>query len=238
MQGDYSAARDVGEDALDYGRERLGADHPATIRTATALSIALRRLASGRADGLQIAEETHEVARKRHGEVHPDTLAAAMNRINSLRTNGVIAPALELADVTANAYPDVYGNDHPYYYGCLGNLALMRRVVGEKDEALRMNKRAFEGLTRRLGPDHDYTLQVAVNLASDRALLGDIEAACRRGQDTRERLLRVSGLRDPSASVAERDDGYPSVLSKGAGRRLAPGAWAVAGAAREVARSA
>jgi len=117
-----------------YGRERLGADHPATIRTATALSIALRRLASGRADGLQIAEETHEVARKRHGEVHPDTLAAAMNRINSLRTNGVIAPALELADVTANAYPDVYGNDHPYYYGCLGNLALMRRVVGEKDE--------------------------------------------------------------------------------------------------------
>ncbi len=197
MQGLYSAARDVGEDALDYGRERLGADHPATIRTATALSIALRRIASGRAEGLQMADETHEVARRRHGEIHPDTMAAAMNRINSLRTNGVIAPALELADETARAYPQVYGADHPYYYGCLGNLALMRRVVGEKDEALRMNERAFEGLTRRLGPDHDYTLQVAVNLASDLALLGDVEAACKRGQDTRERLIRVSGPNDP-----------------------------------------
>jgi tetratricopeptide (TPR) repeat protein len=197
MQGDYSAARDVGEDALDYGRERLGADHPATIRTATALSIALRRIASGRPEGLQMAEETHEVARKRHGDIHPDTMAAAMNRINSLRTNGVIAPALELADETARAYPAVYGDDHPYYYGCLGNLALMRRVVGEKDEALKMNERAFEGLTRRLGPDHDYTLQVAVNLASDLALLGDVEAACKRGQDTRERLVQLSGHSDP-----------------------------------------
>jgi tetratricopeptide (TPR) repeat protein len=197
LQGDYSAARDVGEDALDYGRERLGADHPATIRTATSLSIALRRIASGRAEGLQMAEETHEVARKRHGEVHPDTMAAAMNRINSLRTNGVIAPALELADETARAYPDVYGNEHPYYYGCLGNLALMRRVVGEKDEALRMNELAFEGLTRRLGPDHDYTLQVAVNLASDLSLIGDVEAACKRGQDTRDRLVRLSGPSDP-----------------------------------------
>lgn len=197
LQGDYSAARDVGEDALDYGRERLGADHPATIRTATALSISLRRIASGRPEGLQMAEETHEMARRRHGEVHPDTMAAAMNRINSMRTNGVIAPALELADATARAYPAVYGDDHPYYYGCLGNLALMRRVVGEKDEALRMNQRAFEGLIRRVGPDHDYTLQVAVNLASDLALLGDLTAACKRGQDTRERLVRLCGANDP-----------------------------------------
>jgi tetratricopeptide (TPR) repeat protein len=197
LQGEYNAARDVGEDALDYGRERLGADHPATIRTATALSVALRRIASGRPEGLQMAKDTHEVALKRHGEIHPDTMAASMNWVNSMRTNGVIAPALELADETASAYPQVYGDDHPYYYGCLGNLALMRRVVGENDEALRMNELAFEGLTRRLGPDHDYTLQVAVNLASDLALLGDIEAACKRGQDTRERLIRVSGSNDP-----------------------------------------
>jgi tetratricopeptide (TPR) repeat protein len=197
LQGEYSAARDVAEDALDYGRERLGADHPATIRTATALSIALRRIASGRAEGLEMANENHEVARKRHGEVHPDTMAAAMNRINSLRTSGEIAPALTLADETARAYPAVYGNDHPYYYGCLGNLALMRRVVGETDEARRMNEQAFDGLTRRLGPDNDYTLVVATNLASDLALLGDAETACKRGRDVRERLLRLSGPDDP-----------------------------------------
>jgi tetratricopeptide (TPR) repeat protein len=197
LQGDYSAARDVGEDALDYGRERLGADHPATIRTATALSIALRRIATGCQEGLQIAEETHEIARKRHGEVHPDTMAAAINWSNSLRTNGVIEPALALADETARAYPRVYGDDHPYYYGCLANLALIRRVVGEVDEARRIDELAFAGLSRRLGPDHDYTLSVAVNLASDMALLGDLEAAVKRGEDNRERLIRLSGKNDP-----------------------------------------
>ena len=68
LQGQYNAARDVGEDALDYGRERLGADHYATIRTATALSISLRRIASGRPEGLQIAEETHESRARAAGE--------------------------------------------------------------------------------------------------------------------------------------------------------------------------
>ena len=94
-----------------------------------------------------------------------------------------------LADQTARAYPRVYGDDHPYYYGCLGNLALMRRVVGETEEARRMNERALEGLTRRLGHDHDYTLAVAVNLASDLADLGDIKAARRLGEESRQRLV-------------------------------------------------
>jgi maltooligosyltrehalose synthase len=38
---------------------------------------------------------------------------------------------------------------------------------------------------------------VSVNLASDLALLGDVEAACKRGEDTRERLTRLSGANDP-----------------------------------------
>jgi tetratricopeptide (TPR) repeat protein len=197
LQGQYSAARDVGEDALDYGRERLGADHYATIRTATSLSVALRRIAAGRDEGLEIAEETYELSRKRHGEIHPDTMAAAMNLINSRRTSGVTALALTLAEQTAEAYPRVYGADHPYNYGCVANLALMRRVAGEAEEAKRMNERALEGLTRRLGPDHDYTLVVAINLASDLALLGDTSAARELGQESMQRLIRLVGEDDP-----------------------------------------
>ena len=48
LQGKYLAARDVAQEALDYGRERLGADHPATLRAATGLSVALRRIAATR----------------------------------------------------------------------------------------------------------------------------------------------------------------------------------------------
>jgi tetratricopeptide (TPR) repeat protein len=193
LQGQYHTARDVAEDALDYGRERLGGDHCATIRTATALSIALRRIAAGRDAGLEIAEETYELARNRHGEIHPDTMAAAVSLINSRRTNGLTAPALALAEAVAGAYPRLYGPDHPYNYGCLGNLALMLRVAGSVEEARRLNEQAFEGLTRRLGPDHDYTLAVAVNLASDFALLGDTPAARKLGRESMRRLAALIG---------------------------------------------
>jgi tetratricopeptide (TPR) repeat protein len=197
LQGKYSDARDVGEDALDYGRERLGADHYATIRTATSLSVALRRIAAGREEGLQLAEETYELSRNRQGEIHPDTMAAAMNLINSRRTNGVTEAAMTLAEEVVGAYPRLYGADHPYNYGCLGNLALMRRVSGDPEEARRSNERALEGLTRRLGPDHDYTLVVAVNLASDLATLGDISAARKLGLDSMQRMGRLLGENDP-----------------------------------------
>jgi hypothetical protein len=38
--------------------------------------------------------------------------------------------ALELAAATAVTRPSVYGADHPYNYGCPGNLAVLRRLAG------------------------------------------------------------------------------------------------------------
>ena len=55
---------------------------------------------------------------------------------------------MELADKTADAYRWVYGEDHPYYYGCLGNLALMRRVTNHPEEARRLDQDALAGLDR------------------------------------------------------------------------------------------
>ncbi|MGD0559753.1 MAG: FxSxx-COOH system tetratricopeptide repeat protein, partial [Streptosporangiaceae bacterium] len=41
--GDYAEARDVGQDAYDFGLTELGPDHPRTLETAIDLSVALRR---------------------------------------------------------------------------------------------------------------------------------------------------------------------------------------------------
>jgi hypothetical protein len=196
LQGKHQAARDVGEDALDYGRERLGADHPATVRTATGLSVALRRISATREAAVELARDTYELARNRHGEDHPDTVAAAISLSNSLRTIGQFADALVLADQAVGAFANIYGPDHPYNYGCLGNLAVMRRVTEEPEEARRLDEAALAGLTHRLGLQHDYTLMVAINLASDLALVGQREEACKLGQDTRRRLVDLLGPDD------------------------------------------
>ena len=42
--GEYAEARDFGQDAYEYGRQELGAEHPRTLRASKDLSIALRRV--------------------------------------------------------------------------------------------------------------------------------------------------------------------------------------------------
>jgi tetratricopeptide (TPR) repeat protein len=199
MQGKYAEARDVGEEAWDYGNERLGADHFATLRTAVGLSIAQRRIAPARQEAMRIAVESYDRARKRFGENHPDAMAAAINLANAQRTNGLIDEALALAEETVSRYPNIYGSDHPYNYGCAGNLALMQRVSGNYAEALRVNEFALEGLDRRLTRDHIYSLTVAINLASDLALLNEHSRARTLGEDTLPRVIKIVGKDHPLA---------------------------------------
>jgi tetratricopeptide (TPR) repeat protein len=197
LDGLYTEARDVGEEAWDYGKERLGADHYATLRTANGLSIALRFIAPLRLAALDLAREVFEVSLKRFGDGHPDTMAAAINLANVQRTNGLLEEALALGESTVSRYPSVYGPDHPYNFGCIGNLALLRRVTGDPVGARRLNETALAGLDARLGRDHDYSLVVAVNLASDLALAAETEAARALGEGTLRRLTKLLGKDHP-----------------------------------------
>jgi tetratricopeptide (TPR) repeat protein len=198
LQGLYNEARDVGGEAWDFGRERLGPDHFATLRAANGLSIALRRIAPLREEAMRIAGEVYDQSQKRFGDGNPDTMAAAINLTNVQRVNGLIDEALELAERTVASYPDVYGADHPYNYGCIGNLALLRRVAGDPAEARRLNESALTGLDAKLGRDNDYPLVVAVNLASDLAVLGETGAARQLGEDTLRRLENLLGKDHPT----------------------------------------
>ncbi len=197
MQGRYTEARDVGEEAWDYGTERLGADHFATLRAAVTLSIALRRMGPTRDEALQLARNSYEQSRKRFGEQTPHTMAAAINLANALRVNGLLEDALALATDTVPRYPGIYGPDHPYIHGYTGNLALLRRITGDPAEARRLNETVLAALDARLGRDHFYSLAVAVNLASDLALLGESGAARVLGEDTLARLNTVLGRTNP-----------------------------------------
>jgi tetratricopeptide (TPR) repeat protein len=202
LQGRYYDARDLGEEAWDYGKERLGSDHFATLRTATGLSVALRRIAPAREDALRIGEEVLEISRRKFGNRNPDTMAAAVNVTNIRRTNGLVDEAYELAQETAREYPHVYGPDHPYSYGCIGNLGLMFRVTGDPEKARLRNEEALEGLDARLGRDHDISLVIALNLASDLAELGEISAARTLGEDTLRRVKKVLGTKHPLTLAA------------------------------------
>jgi hypothetical protein len=191
--GAFTQARDLGQEARVYGVHELGPEHHLTLRAATDLSIAMRRIPADYDEALEIAAETLEQCQLRRGERNPDTMAAAISLYNIQRVLGQSAQALELAKATAKTYPSVYGAEHPYNYGCLANLALLHRLTGDLDSARQLNETSLAGLGEKLTRDHFFSLTVAVNLASDLAALGKIRAARALGEDSLQRLTRLIG---------------------------------------------
>lgn len=250
LSGSYQEARDVGQDAYDFGSTELGAEHPRTLETAIDLSIALRLIAVSFEDAAQLAQTAFEQSTRSFGASSPLTLAATLSLANILRIRGQVAQALTMALELVERYRDIYGPDHPYCNGCEGNVAMLYRVNGDSMSARSWNEQALAGLDTRLGRDHDYTLTVAVNLASDLAALGDYAAARELGEDTLSRLRRLLGedhpltlgctanlvadLRSVGASVEAEQlftdtinryrqvlgDDHPDMVAAGEGRRL------------------
>jgi tetratricopeptide (TPR) repeat protein len=196
LSGNYSEAIDVGEDAHQYGVKELGAEHPATLRTAKDLSIALR-MSGATADGLELADATFQKQHRSFGPNHPDTLAAAMNLANANRMADRLDEGYELARQTLTRCSVVYGPEHPYTHSCAGNTALLMRVRGELEAARELDEASIDGLITRVGFDHHYTLTCALNLASDLAMLGDSTAARELGERTLPRARRLLGEDHP-----------------------------------------
>ena len=201
LMGQYREAFDLSQDARDFGQESsgLGPEHPSTLRSVNGYTIVCRRLPEKRMDALEIARATYDLALRRFGESHPDTLAIAVSVSNLLRTisGDYHGEALALAETTVARYPRVYGEDHPYNYGCLSNLALLRRMTDAFVEARALDEQALAGLTAGLGADHHFTLTVATNLASDLSVLGLPLEARRLGEETLPKLSALLGADHP-----------------------------------------
>jgi hypothetical protein len=195
--GSFGEARDVGQDAYDYGLTELGPEHPRTLECAIDLSIALRRILNAYDEAIDLARSAFDQSHRRFGPSAPLTLAATVSLTNIQRTSGQVDEALTLTQSTVESYKKVYGPDHPYYYGCMGNLAMLYRVSSDPATARDYDEKARAGLLARLGPDHHYTLTVVVNLASDLAVLGDTATAVELGADALTRLRGVLGPDHP-----------------------------------------
>ena len=79
--GNYGEARDVGQEAYDFGLTELGVDHPRTLETAIDLSIALRRTGVTYDEALELAENIYQRARRRFGVSSPLALAATVSQL-------------------------------------------------------------------------------------------------------------------------------------------------------------
>lgn len=196
LRGNFEEALDVAQDVRDYGQATgLGAEHLYILRAVNAYLIASRRLPDKRLEALEESREVLDLATRRHGETNPDRLAIAIGMSNLMRTTDVSyhEKALELAQATVDQFAAVYVDSHPYRYGCMTNLALLKRVTGDAAAAHELDQQAVQGLTASLGENHHYTLTAAINLASDLAALDRLTEARAIGEDTLQRLATLLG---------------------------------------------
>lgn len=198
LTGDYTEACDLGEDALSYGRDQLGADHPRTLRTEVDLATSLR-MNGDLEQALELARDAHSRHLRQYGMDHPETLAAAMCLANTWRMTGELAEALQLAEDTDLRYDQIYGSDHPYNHGCTSNVALLYRLLGDPSRARRLNEASLAGIEEKLGRDHHYALGITINLASDLAALEDTKNAVRLGRGSLRRIRVLLGEEHPMA---------------------------------------
>jgi tetratricopeptide (TPR) repeat protein len=182
--GDLRGARDLGEEALDYGRANVGPDHFLTLRSAIDLAIVMRRMGTADEQALELATETYENCCRLLGPGSPDTMAAAVSLVNIQRRTGRLDEAESLAKEYVAPYEELFGPEHPYYFGLLSDLALLRRAAGDPARARELNETARAGLDKTVSRDHMYSLSVAIHLESDLAALGELAEARVLGEQT------------------------------------------------------
>ena len=197
MRGETGLGHDLANRLYQHWRSHLGGDDPATLRAATSVAAALRRM--GRyAPARKLDEDSLARRRRLGGDDHFQTLTSANNLAFDLRALGDVQAARDLDQDTLERRRRVLGDDHPDTLGSATNLAFGLRALGDVQAARDLDQDTLERRRRVLGDDHPDTLSSANNLAIDLRALGDEQAARDLDQDTLERMRRVLGDDHPS----------------------------------------
>ncbi|GAA3369512.1 hypothetical protein GCM10020367_12520 [Streptomyces sannanensis] len=185
-RGRYVEARELDEETLERQRAVLGASHPHTYMTTSALAMDLGAL--GRySRAMELATEAHEGFRQIFDESHPRTLAAANNLALNLRMVGQYARAREIDQDVYDRRTEVLGPEHPYTLSSAQSLARDLREVGRYEDSVTLLSRTYDIYKEQLGRSFPGTLAAAKSLAVSLRRAGNLEDAKRLTLATRNR---------------------------------------------------
>ncbi len=196
-RGEPRAALPLHRRAHDLLQDRLGADHPDTLTTATNLAGDLRSLGEYQ-QAQALDEDTLTRSRQVLGKDHPDTLTTANNLARDLHELGEYQQAQALDEDTLTRSRRVLGKDHPATLTSAHNLALDLHELGEHRQAHTLNEDTLTRRRRVLGNDHPDTLTSATVLAYILSTVGEHQQAKTLEEDTLIRKRRVLGDDHPS----------------------------------------
>jgi serine/threonine protein kinase/tetratricopeptide (TPR) repeat protein len=199
--GVYKAAEQHSERACKIRRQRLGEEHPDTLRSMNNLANVYRK--QGRyneAEKLNI--KVLEVRRSVFGEEHPDTLTSMNNLANVYSDQGRYDEAEKLHVKNLEIRRRVLGEEHPKTLTSMNNLTNVYVDQGRYDEAEKLHKKTLEIQRRVLGEEHPKTLTSMSNLAIVYKAQGRYDEAEKMHKKTLEIRRRLLGEEHPDTLIS------------------------------------
>ncbi|NGO47964.1 FxSxx-COOH system tetratricopeptide repeat protein, partial [Streptomyces ureilyticus] len=172
LHGDYIGGAELAEYARKEWQQRLGDDHPQTLRITRSYATFIRtfgRFEEARELNASLLTRSRRVL----GQDHEETLAVANSSGGDLRVLGEFEQAAERDADTLERLTGAFGRDYPLTLMSAANHALNLRLLGRFTEALALDADTYERRARTYGPDDPATLVVAASYARDQRELGD-----------------------------------------------------------------
>jgi tetratricopeptide (TPR) repeat protein len=163
--GRWNEAEAAITEVLEIEKRDLGADHPDTLNSMTALAMTYR--SQGRWDDAEeLQVRVMETSKIKLGADHHSTLNRIADLASTYWKQGRWDEAEELNVQVIETYKTKLGADHLDTLTCIANLAVTYRNQGRWNKAEELEVQVMEARKAKLGADHPDTLASIINLAS------------------------------------------------------------------------
>ncbi|KAH8834489.1 hypothetical protein DL96DRAFT_1522180 [Flagelloscypha sp. PMI_526] len=194
--GLFRQRQDVCQKELTETRERLGANHPDTLKSMKHLASTYSALGQHH-NALELREHVLKLRKRIIGEEHPSTLASMNNLAGTYSHLGQHRDALELREQVVKLHRRILGEEHPSTLRSMGNLASNYSALGQHRDALELNEQVVKLRKRILGEDHPSTLRSMNNLATAYSDLGQHRRALELNEHVLKLRMRILGEEHP-----------------------------------------
>ncbi len=124
-----------------------------------------------------------------------------LHQATQLRLHGQYQPAMRLAAQARELGRQLYGEHHPNYATCLGDLGLVHKLLGKYEQSKPLYEQAAEIYRTTVGEDHPYYATSLNNLAElhrARGQFAEAEPLCRQAMEIDRKAL---GEHDPDYAI-------------------------------------
>ncbi len=197
--GDYRAAIELNQAALETYERALGPEHPTVAVNLSGLANSHHFLGDYER-ARELYQRALEIKELTLGPDHPE-IAVFLNNLGIVHMDtGQHHKALPLSERALEIREAALGPDHPYVAHSLTSLGILHFRAGDYARALALYERTRAIMEKAFGPDHPNTAHALNNLAMTHFERGDLETA--RPLLERALAIRESALGPDHPSVA------------------------------------